>query len=83
MGVKAIFYVKKVAFTAAGAGEITLQATAKGDYAAWSQYTPHGEINLTCLNDNATRWFMDRLKQDVAITFDEPTEADLAPASQG
>jgi hypothetical protein len=78
MGVRAIFYVKRVAETASGAGEMTLEAAAKGDYGKWSKWTPHGELTLTCLNDDATQWFRERLGKDVAIDFGDPTEADLA-----
>lgn len=77
MGVRAIFFVKEVAETASGAGKMTLQAVAKGDYGKWSQYTPHGELTLTCLNDTATVWFRERLGKDVTLDFGDPTEADL------
>ena len=81
MGVRAIFYVDEVAETASGAGKMRLRAVAKGDYAAWSKYTPSGEINLTCLNDRATAWFRERIGKDVTLSFDDPTEADLAPGA--
>lgn len=78
MSVRAIFYVKEVAKVVGGAGKVKLQATTKGDYAAWSKYTPYGDIEFASLNENATAWFDERLGKDVAITFDDPTEADLA-----
>lgn len=81
MGVKAMFYVNKISRNANDVGEVHLNATTKGDYAAWSKYTPSGNIGLTCLNETATAWFSDRLGQDVAITFDDPTEADLLSKS--
>jgi hypothetical protein len=81
MGVRAIFYVEEVAKTASGAGKMRLRAAAKGDYAKWSQYTPSGMIELTCLNSAATDWFGERIGKDVAIGFDDPTEADLAPGT--
>jgi hypothetical protein len=77
MGVKAIFYVDEVAQTASGAGKMRLRAAAKGDYAAWSHYTPSGTIEITCLNASATEWFRERVGKDVALTFADPTEADL------
>lgn len=79
MGVRAIFYVEEVAKTASGAGKLKLRAAAKGDYAAWSHYTPSGTVELVCLNADATAWFDERIGKDVAIGFDDPTEADLAP----
>lgn len=77
MGVKAIFYVNEVAETATGSGRVKLNATTKGDYAAWAKYTPAGTIEVVSLNEHATQWFRDNLGKDVAITFEVPTEADL------
>lgn len=77
MGVKCIFYVNEVGRNANGTGRIKLTATTKGDYAAWSKWTPSGEFQIACLNESATAWFEDRLGKDVAIQFDDPTEADL------
>lgn len=81
MGVRAIFYVEEVAKTASGAGRLKLRATAKGDYAKWSHYTPSGTVELVCLNAAATAWFEERIGKDVAISFADPTEADLMPGS--
>jgi hypothetical protein len=77
MGVRAMFYVSHVGKNAGGAGVVKLTATTKGDYASWSHYTPSGLLELACLNDRATAFFHDRLGKDVAISFDDPTEADL------
>ena len=76
MGVKAMFYVNHVGHGASGTGLVKLNATAKGEYAAWSKYTPSGTIEITSLNEDATAWFYDRLGKDVAIGFEDPTEAD-------
>jgi len=72
-----MFYVNHVGHSASGTGIVKLNATTKGDYAAWSKYTPSGTIEITSLNEDATAWFFDRLAKDVALTFDDPTEADL------
>jgi hypothetical protein len=77
MSVKAMFYVNHVGHNASGVGVVKLNATTKGDYAAWSKYTPSGQIEITSLNEKATEWFDERLGKDVAIRFDDPTEADL------
>lgn len=72
-----MFFVDEVGDTSSGAGKIKLRATAKGDYASWSHYTPHGELELKCLNASATAWFRERIGKDVTLTFGDPTEADL------
>lgn len=77
MGVKAMFYVNHVGHNASGVGVVKLNATAKGEYAAWSKYTPSGSIEITSLNEDATDWFHQRLGKDVAIRFDDPTDADV------
>ena len=77
MSVKAMFYVNHVGHSASGVGVVKLNATAKGEYAAWSKYTPSGTIEITSLNEDATAWSHDRLGKDVAIRFDDPTEADV------
>ena len=79
MGVRAIFFVSEVAKIVGGAGKVKLQAAAKGDYKQWSKWTPSGLIEFTCLNEQATAWFDERIGRDVAIGFDDPTEEDLAP----
>ena len=79
MGVKAMFYVNHVGQSASGTGIVKLNATTKGDYAAWSKYTPAGQIEINSLNENATAWFLERLGKDVAISFGDPTEADVTP----
>lgn len=79
MGVKAMFYVQHVGHNAGGIGTVTLSAVAKGPYAEWSKYTPSGNVSITSLNEDATQWFYERLGKDVAITFNDPTDADLLP----
>jgi hypothetical protein len=74
--VRAIFYVNHVGKNASGIGVVKLNVTTKGDYAAWSKYTPSGNVEITTLNEQATAWFEERLGKDVAVTFDDPTEAD-------
>ncbi len=74
--VKAMFYVNHVGKNASGVGIVRLNATTKGDYAAWSKYTPAGQIEINSLNEDATAWFEERLGKDVALSFDDPTEAD-------
>jgi hypothetical protein len=74
-----MFYVVHVGHNANGIGVAKLTATAKGDYAAWSKYTPSGTIDITSLNEDATQWFYERLGKDVAITFGDPTEDDKTP----
>jgi hypothetical protein len=76
-----MFYVNEVGHVANGVGKVKLNATAKGDYASYSKYTPNGTIEFTCLNEQATAWFFERIGKDVAIGFDDPTEADLAPGT--
>lgn len=76
MSVRAMFYVNYVGHNASGVGVVKLNATTKGDYASYSKYTPSGAIEFTCLNESATEWYFDRLGKDVAVTFDDPTEAD-------
>jgi len=78
MAVRAMFYVNHVGHSASGVGIVKLNATTKGDYAAWSKYTPNGQIEITSLNEDATEWFHQRLGEDVAISFDDPTAEDLA-----
>lgn len=81
MSVRAIFFVVEVGKVHGGAGKVRLSAATKGDYKQWSKFTPSGSIEFTCLNERATAWFDERLGKDVAIGFDDPTEADLAPGT--
>jgi hypothetical protein len=87
MSVRAIFYVDELVQKPgdvtekgqrAAIGTVKLRAAAKGPYQHWSKWTPSGELSLGTLNEAAFAWFADRLGQDVAITFDDPTDADLA-----
>ncbi len=83
MSVKAIFYVEELVMKpdpqtpAARVGTVKLRAVAKGPYGKWAKWTPYGEITLGTLNEKAFAWFEQRLGKDVALTFDDPTEADL------
>lgn len=79
MAVKCMFYVAEVTEQANGAGRVKMNAVAKGPYAKWSQWTPSGQFEITSLNPDATQWFREHLGKDVAITIDDPTEADLRP----
>lgn len=76
--VRAIFFVEEVTDRASGAGIVKLRAAAKGPYGHWSKWTPAGTIEITSLNDAATDFYRERLGKDVAVTFTDPTEADLA-----
>jgi hypothetical protein len=77
--VRAMFYVQHVGMNAGGLGIVRMTATAKGQYATWSKYTPQGTVEIGSLNEDATEWFRVRLGKDVAISFDDPTEGDLTP----
>jgi len=77
MAVKAIFYISGVEKRANGIGVLNAQATAKGPYKDWSQFTPTGTLQITSLNPAATDWFLERIGQDVVLTIDDVTEADL------
>ena len=79
MAVKAVFYVQRVTDTASGAGEIVATPVAKGPYAEYSKWTPTGELKITSLNPDATKWFRDRIGKDVSILIDDTTEDDVAP----
>jgi hypothetical protein len=70
--VLAMFYVNHVGQNASGVGVVKLNATTKGDYAAWSKFTPSGTIEIHSLNEDATEWFRQRLGKDVGISFDDP-----------
>jgi hypothetical protein len=87
MGVRAIFYIDELVsrpgdVTDKGVrpatGTVKLRAAAKGPYKHWSKWTPSGTLELGTLNEQAFAWFAERLGQDVAITFGDPTAADLA-----
>ena len=87
MAVRAIFYVAELVQQPgdvttkgerASVGTVKLKPATKGPYKDWSKWTPHGELTLGTLNEKAFAWFADRLGSDVALTFDDPTEADLA-----
>lgn len=78
MGVRAIFYVDGVTQKPNEVGEVLLRAAAKGPYGHWSKWTPSGELKLNSTNQAATDWFMARVGKDVAISIDDPTDADLA-----
>lgn len=80
MGVRAIFYVAEVAFKPNDVGSVKLTAAAKGPYGHWSKWTPSGDLILNSTNESATMWFRERIGKDVALTIEDPTEADLAPA---
>lgn len=45
---------------------------------AWASATPSGEITLTVGNPAAAAWFDSMLGKDVAITFEERPEEELA-----
>ena len=77
MTVKAIFYINEVARTASGAGRVKASPVAKGPYAGYSQYTPTGSLEFTCLNEAATEFFMDRVSKDVVLTISDPGPEDL------
>jgi hypothetical protein len=81
MSVKCIFYVAEVTHVPLSegrvGGKIKLNATAKGPYKKWSEWTPSGEFTMQTTNPAATAWFDEYLGKDVAITIDAPTEADL------
>lgn len=72
MSVKCMFYVIEVAETASGAGRVKCSAVAKGPYAEYSQYTPQGSFEITTLNENATKWFRERLGKDVELVLQDP-----------
>lgn len=86
MSVRAIFYVEEMTIRPGDTyqddkgpvGTVKLRAAAKGPYGKWARYTPHGDLTLGTLNPAAFAWFQERLGTDVAITFDDPTEADLS-----
>jgi hypothetical protein len=86
MGVRALFYVAELVsqpgdVDAKGErparGSVKLTASTKGPYKEWSKWTPSGELMLRTVNEAAFSWFAERLGQDVAVTIDDPTEADL------
>ena len=87
MSVRAIFYVESMVIephdrqdpeSKGRQGKVKLRAAAKGPYQKWSKWTPYGELELGTLNPAAFAWFEERLGTDIALTFDDPTEADLA-----
>lgn len=75
MTVKCVFYVAEVTNQRRRQGQD--DAGRQGSLRGLHQYTPTGLIEFTSLNDAATQWFVDRIGKDVAITLDDPTEADL------
>lgn len=86
MSVRAICYVEELVIRPGDTsqddtgpvGVVKLRPAAKGPYQNWARYTPHGSIELGTLNPAAFAWFQERLGRDVAVTFDDPTDADLA-----
>jgi hypothetical protein len=77
MSVKCVFYISGVEKRANGVGVLNAQATAKGPYKEWAQFTPSGTLQITSLNAAATDWFLERIGTDVVLTIDDATEADL------
>jgi hypothetical protein len=85
MTVRAIFYVDELSMRPGRdaddegrpIGDVKLRAAAKGPYRRWAKWTPSGELTLGTVNADAFEWFRQRLGTDVAISFEDPTEADL------
>jgi hypothetical protein len=77
MFVKAVFYVQSVTDTSSGVGQVTAAPVAKGPYAEYSKYTPTGSLAFNCLNEQATKFFRDRIGKDVVLLISDPTEDDL------
>ena len=87
MSLRAIFYVEDVVIRSNDldddgnrirTGVAHLRAACKGPYKNWARYTPAGSIEMATLNPAGLAWFEERVGTDVAITFEDPTEADLA-----
>lgn len=76
MAVKARFYVKELTQRANGANnlEVVLAAVTRdtSDNVDWAKYTPSGEIKLYVTAEGAQEFFLSRLGEDVAITFEDP-----------
>ena len=77
MAVKCVFYVSGVEKRANGVGVLNAQATAKGPYKEWAQFTPSGTLQISSLNPAATDWFLERIGKDVTILIDDATAEDV------
>ena len=77
MAVKCVFYISGVEKRANGVGVLNAQATAKGPYKEWAQFTPSGVLQISSLNPQATDWFLERIGKDVTLVIEDATEADL------
>lgn len=77
MAVAARFWVTEVTKKCGSGDEVIYVVTMKPVVSPlqgnddWSKYTPSGTIELTVTNEAAGRWFEDRLRKNLAITFDD------------
>lgn len=81
MSVQARFYVASTTRFAynQGGGQVKLQAACRGEEnKSWSSATPSGEVTMMITNPDAAEWFNARLGKDIAITFDDRPEDELA-----
>jgi len=92
MSIAARFYVREIVMHAtrvSGSGwadpapnitvKLNVVSGAKGEAnKAWASATPVGEISMTIGNPDAAQWFIDRLNQDIAVSFDDRPADELA-----
>jgi hypothetical protein len=79
MAVKARFWIRTITRHAnTETSEVILGAVTRktGDNVDWSKFTPSGELKLFVTNDGAREWFDARLGKDIALTFDDPDDAE-------
>ena len=89
MSIRARFYVRRIIKDAVGSGYaqpapmaqviLNVVSGSKGEAnKVWASSTPQGEITLTIGNPVAAAWFEERLGKDIAITFEDRPEDELA-----
>lgn len=74
MSVAARFYVSTITRHAHQPGHVAviLNVVSRGpENKTWASATPIGRVELTIGNEAAAKWFVDRLGQDVACTFED------------
>lgn len=55
--------------------EVSLQAVSRGpENKTWAAATPAGQIKLTISNEQAAKWFADRLGKDIGILFEDRSD---------
>lgn len=57
---------------------VKLQAVSRGEHnKTWAAATPNGQISMTIMNESAAQWFVNKLGEEVAVTFVPAPSNDL------